>query len=101
MSGALSFAIPLPCALLGDIGGGEILVILGVALVLFGGKGLPGMARTLGNLTGKLQRTSQEFMNQLRNADRPVAPGSRPGSPGEPPPPQAGAMKEEPRDRAG
>ncbi len=57
-------------ALFGDIGGGEILVVLAAILVLFGGKGLPTMARTLGKIMGDLQRISQDFKHQLLNADQ-------------------------------
>lgn len=57
-------------ALFGDIGGGEILVVLAAILVLFGGKGLPGMARTLGKIMGDFQRASQDFKRQLLDADQ-------------------------------
>jgi sec-independent protein translocase protein TatA len=56
-------------AIFGDIGGGEVMVVLAAILVLFGGKGLPGMARTLGKITRDLQRASQDFKDQLLSAD--------------------------------
>ena len=66
---------PISFALFGDIGGGEILVVLAAILVLFGGQGFPSMARTLGKLMSDIQRLSQDFKNQLLDADRdPVAP---------------------------
>ena len=61
-------------ALIGDVGGMELLVILGAILVLFGGKGLPGIARSLGKITRDLQRASEEFKHQLLTADKPVEP---------------------------
>lgn len=61
-------------ALIGDVGGLELLVILTASLMLFGGKGLPGIARSLGKISRDLQRASQEFKNQLLTADEPVLP---------------------------
>ena len=60
-------------ALIGDIGGMELLVIMGAVLILFGGKGLPGIARYLGKITRDLQRASEDFKNQLLTADHPDA----------------------------
>jgi sec-independent protein translocase protein TatA len=95
-------------AFLGDVGGGELLVILAAILVLFGGKGLPGMARKLGEITRDLQRATQDFKNQLLTADNPEdslpakgknetlpAPDPLPGT--TPPPPK----EPTPRDPAG
>ena len=42
----MSFGMPM-LAIFGDIGAGEVLVILAAILILFGGKGLPAMARKL------------------------------------------------------
>ena len=46
-----------------NLGGGEIIVILFVILLMFGGKGIPGIAKTLGkgirefkNATNDIQR---------------------------------------------
>lgn len=95
---------------LGDVGSGEILVILLVTLVLFGGKGLPQMARTLGRISRNLQDASKEFKDQLLTADQPPS-GEEPHPPqedeasrGAAPPPDRSTRdtpKEEPRDHAG
>ena len=95
-------------ALIGDVGGGELLVILAAILVLFGGRGLPGIARKLGEITRDLQRASQDFKDQLLTADNPEhslpAKGNNetlptPGPlPGTTPPP---AKEPTPRDPAG
>ena len=61
-------------ALIGDVGGGELLVVLAAILVLFGGKGVPGIARTLGKITKDLQKASQDFKDQLLTADQPEPP---------------------------
>ena len=60
-------------ALIGDVGGMELLVIMGAILILFGGKGLPGIARSLGKITRDLQRASEDFKKQLLTADQPDA----------------------------
>lgn len=71
----MSFIDPISCtaplAIFADIGGGEILVVLAAILMLFGGKGVPGIARTLGKITKDLQKASQDFKDQLLDADLP------------------------------
>lgn len=57
-------------ALIGDIGGGELLLVFAAILMLFGGKKLPSIARSLGKTVEDLRRTSQDFREQLLNADR-------------------------------
>jgi sec-independent protein translocase protein TatA len=57
-------------ALIGDVGGMELLVILGAILILFGGKGLPGIARSIGKITRDLQHASDDFKKQLLTADQ-------------------------------
>lgn len=57
-------------ALIGDVGGMELLVIMGAILILFGGKGLPGIARSLGKITRDLQRASEDFKKKLLTADQ-------------------------------
>jgi TatA/E family protein of Tat protein translocase len=44
---------------------GEIFVILIVVFILFGGKGLQEVARTLGKWTRKIQNASREFQREL------------------------------------
>lgn len=67
---ALFLGTPLPLAIFGDIGGSEVLLVLGAILVLFGGKGLPEMARKVGKMSQDLQRASAEFKKQLLTADQ-------------------------------
>jgi sec-independent protein translocase protein TatA len=64
----MNFSQPI-FAFFGDIGAGEVLVILAAILILFGGKGLPPIARKLGKITQDLQKGAQEFKNQLLSAD--------------------------------
>jgi TatA/E family protein of Tat protein translocase len=58
-------------AFFGDIGAGEVLVILAAILILFGGKGLPAMARKFGKVTQDLQKATHDFKKQLLSADQP------------------------------
>lgn len=59
-----------PLALFGDVGGGEMFVVLAAALLLFGGKRLPGLARSLGKMSADLRRQADAFKGQLLQADR-------------------------------
>jgi sec-independent protein translocase protein TatA len=96
MSLADPMLLPACFALIGDIGGGELLVVLTAMLVLFGGKGLSGMARTLGKITRDLQRAAQDFKTQL------LTDGQDESSPPPPPPGNATHPKElPPRDPSG
>ena len=61
----------LPIGLIGDVGGGEILLIAAAILMLFGGKRLPSIARTIGKTVADLRRASQDFKDQLLNAAEP------------------------------
>jgi sec-independent protein translocase protein TatA len=59
-----------PLALLGDsIGTGELLIIFLVALLLFGPKRLPEVARMLGRITNQLQRAAREFQDRVEHLD--------------------------------
>jgi sec-independent protein translocase protein TatA len=81
-----------------DIGGGELLLILVVALLLFGGR-LPDVARSLGRTVSDLKRGLAEGTRPLREAgaaverevaeigDERTARRAAPGAPTPPPPP--------------
>lgn len=74
-----------------NVGGGEVLVILLVALVVLGPDKLPGAVRSVGNMVGELRKLSNGFQSEMRNAmyvdDRPSP--SRPGPMGATPTPTA------------
>ncbi|MDH4168108.1 MAG: Sec-independent protein translocase protein TatB [Acidimicrobiia bacterium] len=53
---------------MGNLGGGEILVILVVALLVLGPSRLPTAARQVGNAVGELKRLSAGFQNEMRAA---------------------------------
>ncbi len=58
-----------------NIGGGEILVILLLALLVLGPQRLPDAARQAGKAMGELRRLSTGFQNELKQAmDEPSAP---------------------------
>jgi Tat protein translocase TatB subunit len=51
-----------------NLGTGEVLVILVVALVVLGPDKLPGAARQVGRWLGELRRLSSGFQAELRDA---------------------------------
>lgn len=51
-----------------NIGGGEMLVILLLALIVLGPQRLPDAARQIGKFMGELRRMSSGFQNELRSA---------------------------------
>ena len=89
-----------------NVGPGELLVIMLVALVVLGPDKLPDAARKMGNVLGELRRMSSGFQEEMRGAFEDV---SRPPAPSEPAPanppklepvadtePEAGAESDDP-----
>jgi sec-independent protein translocase protein TatB len=80
-----------------NVGGGELLVILLIALLVLGPDRLPGFAKKAGKVMGEVRRVSQGFQSEIRQAmdfddDKPEP--TRPATPStprlvEPPPPAA------------
>jgi sec-independent protein translocase protein TatA len=56
------------------IGTSEILLILGVALLLFGANKLPELARAMGKAMGEFKKAQREAELELKSLDKPVAP---------------------------
>ncbi|MEI6807681.1 MAG: twin-arginine translocase TatA/TatE family subunit [bacterium] len=56
--------ICLPLALLG-IGASELVLVLVIALILFGPKELPKIARTIGKFMAQIRSVSDEFQSQV------------------------------------
>lgn len=54
----------------GSLGGGEILLILVLALLLFGPRKLPGLGRTLGRALAEFRGASNEFRASLEREVR-------------------------------
>jgi sec-independent protein translocase protein TatB len=55
-------------AILNSLGGGEILVILVLALIVLGPEKLPDAMRKFGNIYGELRRMSDGFQSELKDA---------------------------------
>jgi sec-independent protein translocase protein TatB len=51
-----------------NVGAGELLVILLIALIVLGPEKLPETARKIGNVVGELRRMSNGFQNEMRAA---------------------------------
>jgi sec-independent protein translocase protein TatB len=51
-----------------NVGTGELLVILLIALIVLGPDKLPDAARKIGNVMGELRRMSTGFQNEMRAA---------------------------------
>ena len=51
-----------------NVGGGEVLVILLVALIVLGPDKLPDAARKVGNVVAEIRRMSAGFQNEMRTA---------------------------------
>jgi sec-independent protein translocase protein TatB len=62
-----------------NVGGGEILVILLIALLVLGPDRLPGAAREVGKHMGQFRRMSQSFQQEMRSAMQDLD-TSKPGS---------------------
>jgi len=56
----------------GNLGGGELLVILLVALIVLGPTKLPVAVRQVGRVLGELRRISAGFQQELRDAAEPL-----------------------------
>lgn len=62
-------------------GGGEMLLILVVALLLFGAKRLPGLARSLGRALAEFRRAAREVGDEIQRAtEEPPPPPATPGA---------------------
>ena len=53
---------------MGNIGSGEVLVILLLGLLVLGPERLPEFARKMGNFIKEAKRMSRSFQEELRNA---------------------------------
>jgi sec-independent protein translocase protein TatA len=64
----------------------EVVLILVIYLLLFGAKGVPTLARTLGNTMRQVRTATDEIQREiLRNAD-PIPPQTQPQPQPQPPP---------------
>jgi sec-independent protein translocase protein TatA len=69
---------------LGELGGGEILMILVVVLLLFGAKRIPDFARSLGSGIREFKDAVQGMRNELEGSVQDEEPPVRPPTPTDP-----------------
>ncbi len=63
----------MPLAFFGaSLGGGEMFLVLAVALLLFGSKNLPKVARSLGKAMEEFRRAAREVSNEVLHGDEPA-----------------------------
>ena len=85
---------------LGDLGGGEIMLIMVVILIFFGANKIPELARGLGKGIREFKDASSEIRNEFENAGRtapqqpPYNPTPAYQAPAQPVPPVAAASTE-------
>lgn len=65
---------------MGNVGGGEILVILLVALVFLGPERLPDVARQLGKARGEVRKIRDGVEREIRDAMKPAPDLDEPAS---------------------
>jgi len=83
-------------AFIEGIGGPELMMVLFVVLMLFGGKKLPELAKGLGKSMREFKKAAsgveEEFKRAIEDAPdttaSPPPPASRPAAPGRPSPPE-------------
>jgi sec-independent protein translocase protein TatA len=66
-------------ALLPNLGGPDLIIILLIILVLFGAKKLPELARGMGSAIKEFQKAKDEFTDELHSAGKTEVP--KPGAP--------------------
>lgn len=59
---------PLVFLFLDGVGGPEVLMVMFITLLLFGGKSLPSFARTLGKSIREFKRATSEVEREIRRA---------------------------------
>jgi sec-independent protein translocase protein TatB len=75
-----------------NIGAGELIVILGVALLVLGPDRLPEAVRTAGRVMGEARRITSSFQEELRSTlDPPVDETDEVDGPGQEPEPDGAA----------
>jgi len=98
MASALTFF-----ALFGGIGGGEIILVLVIVLILFGGERMPELARSLGKTLREIKKATSGVEDEIKRALSEPPPPTRytikpvqPGISSPPPSPPAPSHQEPP-----
>ncbi|MBW7908545.1 MAG: twin-arginine translocase TatA/TatE family subunit [Kiritimatiellae bacterium] len=77
----------------GAMAGSEVMLVLLVALLLFGSKNLPGIARTIGKTLEQIRRAANDVRDEVMKAEEDSAEAKKPEVPKlpQPRPPEEGA----------
>jgi sec-independent protein translocase protein TatA len=79
------------------LGGWEVIIILLFALILFGGKKLPELARGLGQSIKEFKKATREVTDEIQNtAEEKPAQQKKPSSNGQSQPAQSGSQSSNP-----
>ncbi len=70
------------------LGGGELIIVLGAVLILFGAKKIPEFAKGLGQGMKEFKKASREVQDELENAMNSEPPPSAPKKITTPPAPE-------------
>jgi sec-independent protein translocase protein TatA len=65
---------------MGNLGAGEILILAFIALLVFGGKGLPEAGRSIGRGLREFRRALSDVRDAVERPDEPPPSGSPPDS---------------------
>ena len=93
-----------PAAFIEGIGAMEMMLVAVIGLLLFGGKGLPDMARTLGKIVREFKKASSNVEAEVKRVmneepdDRPPPPRPKRATPVSLPPSASGPKKTAPDD---
>jgi len=66
--------VPVP-AFAGIPGGPELLIIVGIAVLLFGANKIPKLARSMGEASGEFKKGRQELEEELEDVQQDVGDG--------------------------
>ena len=92
---------PLPLAFLPDIGSGEVMVVVLVVLLLFGGDKMPQLARGLAKALREFKKAAGNVEQEFKRAldEVPEVPPAKPAPPAERPLPPPASPAEPPFPR--
>ena len=82
---------PPPLAFLPDIGGGEVMIVLFLVLLLFGGDKMPQLAKGLGKSLREFKKAASDVEQEFKRAldEVPDPPPAKPVPPAQRPVPRA------------
>ena len=78
------------------LGGWEVIIILLFALILFGGKKLPELARGLGHSIKEFKKATREVTDEIQNTTTNTPPPDKPSADGQSQPKQTVSQSSNP-----